>query len=287
MSSELTTIALTYAGMALGAFTAHRQRWPPVAMRACGRGAWCAMWLFASLDLIYGLLRADSGSIDLRGTLAVGAWSFALALPRHPLARIGIVLPALALGLVRGLPAAPMAACACLLGDAVSRAMQSGRWLTFRLLAYWLSFVGTFAVLVPLMLPQRAATDGGTLVRLPLALLLAAAACGLAIAGTLAFARTGGTPEPLDPPRALVTAGIYSHLRHPLQLAEILFVWSAIALFPTAQRIVYGLSFALFMIVPMRLWEEHKLTTRWGAAYRNYQRSVPAYLPRLRGLLPD
>lgn len=283
MSSELTTIALTYAAMALGAFLAHRQRWQKAAMRAGGRGAWCAMWLFASLHLLYGMLRDAPGSVELRGALAAGAWSFALALVRHPLARVGVAVPALALGLVQGLPAALMMACACLFGDSVSRAMQSGRWLTFRLLAYWLSFVGTFAVLVPRMLLQRAAPDGGVLGRLPLALLLAAMACGLAVSGTLAFARTGGTPEPIDPPRALVTNGIYAHLRHPLQLAEILFVGSAIALFPTAQGIAYALCFALFMVLPMRLWEERQLLARWGAAYHSYQRSVPAYLPRVRG----
>lgn len=282
MSPDLTTIALTYAGMGLGAWIAHRRRWPEAALRACGRGAWCAAWLFGSLDLLLDLALGAPCSVDIRGALAAAAWSAALALGRHPFARCGVVLPVLALGLARGFPAALVMACACLFGEAVSRAMQGGKWLTFRLLAYWLSFVGTFAVLVPQMLQPRTGPDGDLLRRLPIGLLLAAVACYLAVTGTRAFARTGGTPEPLDPPRALVTEGIYSRIRHPIQLAELLFVWAAIVISPTTQRIVYGLSFSLLLLLPMRLWEEGKLAARWGEAYRSYRQRVPAYLPRIR-----
>jgi len=39
----------------------------------------------------------------------------------------------------------------------------------------------------------------------------------LAAAASVMFYRAGGTPEPNDPPQAMVSRGVYRLIRHPIQ----------------------------------------------------------------------
>jgi len=80
---------------------------------------------------------------------------------------------------------------------------------------------------------------------------------------------------------ALVTRGIYAWVRDPRYLEILMFMlaYTAFANF-VGTWVLYALCFpALHGVV---LLEERELRQRFGAAYEEYCRQVPRYLPRLR-----
>lgn len=94
--------------------------------------------------------------------------------------------------------------------------------------------------------------------------------------------RGGGTPIPYDPPRRIVTTGVYAYVANPMQLSAVVLllllglaignVWVAAAGFMAH---VYSTGLAR--------WDEHDdLTRRFGAAWLAYRREVRSWLPRLR-----
>lgn len=94
------------------------------------------------------------------------------------------------------------------------------------------------------------------------------------------LARGGdGTPVPLDPPRRLVTHGIYAFVRNPMQfsmtallLLESLFLWSPWPAVLALLGIVYSEGLA-------RWSENQDMLDRFGAAWPAYQQSVRSWLP--------
>jgi protein-S-isoprenylcysteine O-methyltransferase Ste14 len=78
----------------------------------------------------------------------------------------------------------------------------------------------------------------------------------------------------------LVTTGIRARVRHPIYLAHFceLLAWSV----GTGLAVLYALTaFAIFTGVFMVRAEERELELRFGEAYRNYRKRVPAIIPRL------
>jgi protein-S-isoprenylcysteine O-methyltransferase Ste14 len=115
---------------------------------------------------------------------------------------------------------------------------------------------------------------------LPAAWPLRALGAALVVAGLavladafVRFARDGeGTPSPLAPPRRLVEAGVYRHLRHPMYVAttaaiagEGLFLRQPILLVAAA---AYGGTLAALA----HWWEEPLLRRRFGTAYDSARR---------------
>lgn len=109
---------------------------------------------------------------------------------------------------------------------------------------------------------------------------------GVALIGraTRELERQGhGTPNPLEPPRTLVTSGPYGICRHPMflgydvaALGVILMVgsWGCLAL-----------SYPLFLGVQVCFLrrEEERLAGRFGEAYERYREKTPFILPGRRG----
>ncbi|WP_243719067.1 isoprenylcysteine carboxylmethyltransferase family protein [Actinomadura sp. KC06] len=97
------------------------------------------------------------------------------------------------------------------------------------------------------------------------------------------FVREGcGTPMPAAAPERLVVSGAYRYVRNPmyvavlavilgqaLVLARLELVWYAVAVFVTCAGFVH-------------LYEQPALHRRFGGAYEEYRRAVPAWMPRLR-----
>ena len=73
------------------------------------------------------------------------------------------------------------------------------------------------------------------------------------------------------------THWIYRHVRHPLYLGTLMVVW--IAPFMTIGHVLFALGFTIYIAIGMR-YEERDLVRAHGESYREYQRSVPALLPR-------
>lgn len=94
-------------------------------------------------------------------------------------------------------------------------------------------------------------------------------------------ARGRGTPAPLDPPKTLVVQGLYRRVRNPMYLGVGLMLLGEALLFGSWRLLLYALlvlsAFHLFVI----FYEEPNLRRRFGAAYADYCRRVPRWVPRL------
>jgi protein-S-isoprenylcysteine O-methyltransferase Ste14 len=94
------------------------------------------------------------------------------------------------------------------------------------------------------------------------------------------IARGRGTPNPLDPPKALVARGPYRWVRNPMYVSATLMLLGEAALFRSATLAAYaGLVVAGFHLFVV-LCEEPSLRRRFGPSYEDYCRTVPRWLPR-------
>jgi protein-S-isoprenylcysteine O-methyltransferase Ste14 len=108
---------------------------------------------------------------------------------------------------------------------------------------------------------------------------------GLFLAGwtMLLFNHLGqGTAAPWDPPRRLVIAGPYRHVRNPMICSVLVMLAGAALLLNTLLVLAWGAVFFVGNMLYFPLKEEKELERRFGASYQNYKRHVPRWLPRLR-----
>lgn len=99
--------------------------------------------------------------------------------------------------------------------------------------------------------------------------------------------RGQGTPVPFDPPKRLVTTGIYAYIANPMQLsaALTLFTWGLVLrswwiTISSAMAIIYGAGLAA--------WDETRdLDARFGAAWRRYRDHVANWRPRWRPYIAE
>ena len=95
------------------------------------------------------------------------------------------------------------------------------------------------------------------------------------------FAQRGrGTPIPYDPPRSLVTTGLYRYIANPMQLScmVVLFVWG----YPLGGLWLASAGLiALAYSAGIARWDEHEdLAKRFGAPWLDYRSHVQDWLPR-------
>ncbi len=79
-------------------------------------------------------------------------------------------------------------------------------------------------------------------------------------------------------PSDLQTAGLYRCMRHPIYTFSMLFLWSNPDM--TANRLLLTALASLYFVLGS-IHEEHRLIQEYGEAYRQYQRQVPRFVPRL------
>ena len=98
------------------------------------------------------------------------------------------------------------------------------------------------------------------------------------------FAVTGrGTPAPIDPPKRLVTRGLHGYVRNPMYLSVGLVLVGEAAWFEASSVLLYAGAFVVAVNLFVLLYEEPVLRKQFGAAYEEYCRAVPRWIPRLRG----
>jgi protein-S-isoprenylcysteine O-methyltransferase Ste14 len=116
------------------------------------------------------------------------------------------------------------------------------------------------------------------------------AGVGLAAIGLLLFASSlrrfatdgEGTLAPWDPPRRLVVRGPYRYVRNPM-ISGVLFLLVGEALILVSRpHLSLAVVFGAVNAVYIPLYEEPRLRGRFGAAYVEYCRHVPRFIPRLR-----
>jgi protein-S-isoprenylcysteine O-methyltransferase Ste14 len=91
--------------------------------------------------------------------------------------------------------------------------------------------------------------------------------------------RGHGTPNPLDPPRELVITGLYRYVRNPIYIAAtaVLVGWA----FWSPSLPILLMPFICFAAsyLFVTLYEEPHLRKTFGAAYEEYYKSVPKWIP--------
>jgi protein-S-isoprenylcysteine O-methyltransferase Ste14 len=99
----------------------------------------------------------------------------------------------------------------------------------------------------------------------------------------LNFGALSGMPElsPKKYPGELLTGGIYGRIRHP-RYVEVYLIVSAYALFANYAGPYLVVVLSLPIMYAVVLLEERELRQRFGAAYEEYCRRVPRFLPRRR-----
>lgn len=70
--------------------------------------------------------------------------------------------------------------------------------------------------------------------------------------------------------------GFYRWVRHPAYFFSLILLWSS-PVMTVNQLTLYGVFFLYFWVGA--IFEERKLAREFGAAYRNYQRRVPMFVP--------
>jgi len=83
---------------------------------------------------------------------------------------------------------------------------------------------------------------------------------------------------------ALVTNGFFAHARNPLYLGNILVLLGLFLVHNSPWVYAIGIPFFLVGYIAIVAAEEHFLRGKFGAAYDEYCRDVPRWIPRLRGL---
>lgn len=96
------------------------------------------------------------------------------------------------------------------------------------------------------------------------------------------LAKGKGTPAPSDPPRELVVSGLYQYVRNPMYVGVLLVIISHFLWFGFWNLLTYAalvfLAFSSFVI----FYEEPTLKRNFGAAYEEYLKRVPRWIPRIQ-----
>jgi protein-S-isoprenylcysteine O-methyltransferase Ste14 len=116
-------------------------------------------------------------------------------------------------------------------------------------------------------------TIGGVLIVSGLAALIACFA---------RFALQGrGTPAPIAPTDALVTGGLYRHVRNPMYVAVLAIILGQALAFASLAVLIYGVIVFATVHAFVTLYEEPTLRDSYGASYDAYVTAVPRWIPRL------
>ena len=91
-----------------------------------------------------------------------------------------------------------------------------------------------------------------------------------------------GTPAPINPPKELVVSGLYKYVRNPMYVGILLVILGHFLWFGFWNLLIYAAvvfaAFSAFVI----FYEEPTLKRNFGAAYEDYLKRVPRWIPKFR-----
>ena len=90
-----------------------------------------------------------------------------------------------------------------------------------------------------------------------------------------------GTPAPIDPPKELVVSGLYNFVRNPMYVGVELMLIAHFLGFGYWSLLIYATFFFIAFHTFVLRYEEPTLKKKFGAAYENYLKRVPRWIPRL------
>lgn len=91
-----------------------------------------------------------------------------------------------------------------------------------------------------------------------------------------------GTPAPIDPPKELVATGFYRYVRNPMYVGVLAMILGHFLWFGYWNLLIYAIVVFLAFNTFVTYYEEPTLKRQFGAAYEDYQRRVPRWIPRFR-----
>ena len=89
-----------------------------------------------------------------------------------------------------------------------------------------------------------------------------------------------GTPAPIDPPKELVAVGFYRYVRNPMYVGVLLILIGHFLWFGFWWLLAYALLAFVVVHLFVTQYEEPTLKRKFGAAYEDYLRRVPRWIPR-------
>jgi methanethiol S-methyltransferase len=114
------------------------------------------------------------------------------------------------------------------------------------------------------------------------------ALCAIGLLATLA--QTGamnfiGLEQLMDPqgterPHRLSTNGLYRWVRHPLYTLSLVFIWLTPIM--TWNILAFNIGVTIYTTIGAAVFEERKLLSEFGEAYRVYQKKTPMLVPGLK-----
>ena len=130
------------------------------------------------------------------------------------------------------------------------------------------------------LLPVQARFSSPTDIVLSVPLLVIGAS--LALWSVYSFIKARGTPVPLNPPKELVTTGLYSRTRNPMLLGWFIMLFGLGILLNSISLIfIFTPLFILLNVLYIKTIEEKEMEKKFGKEYLKYKESVPRFIPRL------
>ncbi len=159
------------------------------------------------------------------------------------------------------------------------------RWLWFRVLSFTLLLPCTIVAVAPYLWivgPERVARAWPPDASRALGFVPMLFGLGVYVACAWRFAVEGlGTPAPYDPPRRLVTGGLFRWTRNPFYVGIVSILLGEAALFASRAMLWYALALAVAFHLRVLLYEEPELRRLFGDAFERYAADVPRWVPRL------
>ena len=104
----------------------------------------------------------------------------------------------------------------------------------------------------------------------------------LALWTVYTFIKAKGSPVPFNPPKKLITTGLYSQIRNPMLLGWFIMLFGlGILLNSISLILIFTPLFILLNILYLKTIEEKEMEKKFGEEYLKYKKSVPMFVPRL------
>jgi protein-S-isoprenylcysteine O-methyltransferase Ste14 len=89
-----------------------------------------------------------------------------------------------------------------------------------------------------------------------------------------------GTPAPIAPPKELVVTGFYRYVRNPIYVGLLAMILGHFLWFGYWNLLIYAIVVFVAFHTFVTLYEEPTLKRNFGAAYEDYLKKVPRWIPR-------